>query len=527
MSVKKPKEILHDSEAKYRSIFENVAEGIFQTTPEGRLLSVNPAMARIHGFTSPEEMITVITDIGKQLFVDREDSRQYIRTLKKQGVVGNFEALVYCKDKRIIWASINTRAVRDTAGRVFRFEGTTTDITDRKQTEAKIRESEERYRSLFDNSIDAVLLTAPDGRILAANPGACRIFGRSEEELCRTGREGLIDLTDPRLLDALHERELTGQFRGELTFLRQNGTPFPGEISSVIFKDREGNKKSSMIIRDISERKRAEKNFHMLLSVLEKKHRQLEEAYEELKRSEAMLIQSEKMASLGQLSAGIAHELKNPLGIIVQGISYVQSSVEDSTLVDACDRIKKSAIRADTIIKNLLNFSRQAPLSRNEADINILIDETLAMVEHQMNLKNIQVTRNYSHDIPKVTVDTNQIKQVFINIFMNAVEAMQDRGEGAISIITTTGLVNGGKRYIEVAITDTGAGIPGEILKNVFDPFFTTKKGLRRYGSGSIRHKRDHRSSPRCHCHRKGTKKGHNRDDHSALQFIVKGGSSQ
>jgi len=218
----------------------------------------------------------------------------------------------------------------------------------------------------------------------------------------------------------------------------------------------------------------AQEKTQCLLNKLVKKNEELQKAYEELSISEAELIQSEKMASLGQLSAGIAHELKNPLGIIIQGISYVQSSVEDRTLIDACDRIKKSAIRADAIILNLLSFSRQTSPSFNEMDINILVEEALAMVEHQMNLQNIQIIRSYAHYIPKVRVDSNQIKQVFINIFINAAEAMQDGG--TITITTRTGFAKGGKSYIEVAITDTGTGIPEEILKNVFDPFFTTKR---------------------------------------------------
>ncbi|MHB8907555.1 MAG: PAS domain S-box protein [Syntrophales bacterium] len=127
------------------------------------------------------------------------------------------------------------------------------------QAEDTLRESEDRYRSLFDNSTDAVLLTAPDGTILAANPEACRIFGHTEEEICRIGRPGLTDPTDPRLPAALAERARTGQFRGELTFVRKDGTSFPGEISSVIFRDRNANPKTSMIIRDITAAKNAER----------------------------------------------------------------------------------------------------------------------------------------------------------------------------------------------------------------------------------------------------------------------------
>ena len=129
---------------------------------------------------------------------------------------------------------------------------------ERKRAGEALRESEERYRSFFANSIDGVILTSPDGKILTANPAACRIFGRTEEELCQVGRNGIVDLSDPRLPKALEERERTGKFKGELTLIRKDGTKFPSEISSALFKDKKGFVRTSMIIRDITEHKQAE-----------------------------------------------------------------------------------------------------------------------------------------------------------------------------------------------------------------------------------------------------------------------------
>src|SRR5664279_15964 len=111
---------------------------------------------------------------------------------------------------------------------------------------------------LFLNSIDAVFLTVPDGQILAANPAACRMLGRSEEDICRIGRPGVLDLSDTRLPAALAERERTGQAHAELTFIRADGTRFPGDITSAIFRDNEGNARTAMIVRDMSERKQLE-----------------------------------------------------------------------------------------------------------------------------------------------------------------------------------------------------------------------------------------------------------------------------
>jgi PAS domain S-box-containing protein len=131
-------------------------------------------------------------------------------------------------------------------------------ITEQKRAENTLAEIEDRYRSLVASSMDAVLLTSPDGHVLAANEAACRMFGRSEQELIQAGRSAVLDASDPRLAAALEERARTGKFRGELTFLRRDGTRFPCEISSVSFTDRHDEVRTGIAIRDITDRKQAE-----------------------------------------------------------------------------------------------------------------------------------------------------------------------------------------------------------------------------------------------------------------------------
>ncbi|MDP3683279.1 MAG: PAS domain S-box protein, partial [Ignavibacteria bacterium] len=132
------------------------------------------------------------------------------------------------------------------------------EIEERKQYAEALRASEIKYRAFFENSMDSILLTSPDGRIFSANPAACSMFGHSEEELIRLGRSGVVDSTDPQLSVLLTERTLTGKAKGELTFIRKDGTHFHAEISSAIFNDHEGLENTSMIIRDITEQKKAE-----------------------------------------------------------------------------------------------------------------------------------------------------------------------------------------------------------------------------------------------------------------------------
>lgn len=211
---------------------------------------------------------------------------------------------------------------------------------------------------------------------------------------------------------------------------------------------------------------------------LESKHVELQKAYAELKASEEMVVQQEKLASIGQLAAGIAHEIKNPLAIILQGTEFMKSCVEkDEFLSDSAERIKNSANRADTIIKGLLSYSRQGGLNLDLGDISDVLNESVALVNHQLTLKNIKVLKQIE-DVPRIRFDSNQMKQVFINLLMNSIESMDAGGPIEIELRRAFGDSN----EILLKISDKGYGIDRESLKKIFDPFFTTKR--KRGGTG-------------------------------------------
>jgi signal transduction histidine kinase len=206
-------------------------------------------------------------------------------------------------------------------------------------------------------------------------------------------------------------------------------------------------------------------------------------ALEEKEKAQQRLIHTERLAALGAVAAGVAHEVKNPLAIIVQGIEFLKSSLcNDARLLDVTCRIEKSVIRADNIIKGLLSYSRDIALKMEELNIVPVIDETLTFIEQQILRKRISVKTKYAPNLPKIIMDSNQIKQVFANLFINAVESMQEGGILGVRIDTVQ--KEGDHSYVRVTVSDTGTGIPRENLSRIFDPFFTTKNSEGNTGLG-------------------------------------------
>jgi PAS domain S-box-containing protein len=171
------------AEERYRGIFENSVAGIFQTSPEGTYLDVNPALTRIYGYASREEMMSKISDIARLLYVDPNRRTEFIRLMREKDVVQDFEAQIYRKDGSIIWISENARAVKDAQGNILFYEGMVEDITARKEAEEKLRFSELRFRSIWQKSFEGMRLTDEQGIMLAVNPAYCQIVGLPAEEL--------------------------------------------------------------------------------------------------------------------------------------------------------------------------------------------------------------------------------------------------------------------------------------------------------------------------------------------------------
>jgi two-component system NtrC family sensor kinase len=205
----------------------------------------------------------------------------------------------------------------------------------------------------------------------------------------------------------------------------------------------------------------------------------IEERDEELQENARKMTETKKLATLGQLAAGIAHEINNPLGGIVMYSHMLREDLKKQENRENVDKIAREADRCKRIVKGLLDFARQTKPERTESNINHVLSEVIALLEHQAIFRNIEIVKDLSPALPLVDVDVAQIQEVFMNIILNAAQAMDGKGK-----LTTTTRLTDDKASIEVEIRDTGPGIPPENLDKIFEPFFTTKEVGRGTGLG-------------------------------------------
>lgn len=252
------------TEEKYRMLAENTSDVIWTMDLNMRTSYISPSVKAllkedpdVHIQQSlrdkmlPEDIARLGTILSEELEREREPNidpeRSRLIELQHRRSDGSF-----------IWVEMSLKFTRDDKGKVNGILGVTRNIDERKRAELQLKGSEERYRSVFDNSLDAILLTEPNGHILSANRAACEMFGMTEAEIIQSGRNGIVDIDDPELEKLLKEREKSGRVRGLLHFKRSNGIRFLAEVSNSLFYDHEGNPRTSMIIRDISEWRKAE-----------------------------------------------------------------------------------------------------------------------------------------------------------------------------------------------------------------------------------------------------------------------------
>jgi PAS domain S-box-containing protein len=250
------------AEERYRGIFENSIAGIFQTSPEGAYLDVNPALIRIYGYSSRQELMSSISDIAKLLYVDPHRRDDFVKLMRERGLVQDFESQIYRKDGSIIWISENARAVKSDQGKILYYEGMVEDITARKEAEEKVRFSELRFRSIWQKSFDGMRLTDEDGIILAVNPAFCQIVGVPADVL--VGRPYTCMYAESADLEEMmhkyRERFARNRIDSQLErhVILRSGKTVDVELSNSFVEVEGGRTLLLSVFRDVTVRKRAE-----------------------------------------------------------------------------------------------------------------------------------------------------------------------------------------------------------------------------------------------------------------------------
>ncbi|MGB5713218.1 MAG: PAS domain-containing protein, partial [Waterburya sp.] len=225
------------AEDKYRNIFDNAIEGIFQSSSEGRYITVNPAMARIYGYDSPQELLENISDISKQIYVDSQDRATLNRRLEKEDIVNNFESQVYRNDGTVIWISENVRAVRDEEGKILYYEGFVTDISDAKNREAERKQAEAKQHQLklaLENAVEGIALLDSQGCYLQVNQAYANITGYPPEEMIGMDWQVTVHPEDlEQLLIAYRQMLEEGKVEVEARGKRKDGSLFFKQVVMI------------------------------------------------------------------------------------------------------------------------------------------------------------------------------------------------------------------------------------------------------------------------------------------------------
>ena len=466
--IRKAEAELAESEQNYREIFNASTEAIvIRDAKDGSIIDVNQAMLDMYGYSRDEAIDVDIGALasGEAPYV-KKNLLQHIE-LAKDGIPQLFEWQAKKKDGTRFWVEISLK--RSVIRGQDRLLAVIRDISERREAEQAQRESEERFHLLIEHAADALYLHDKDGCILTVNQRVCDSLGYSREELIGMNVETLCDdLSGEELRAFWASLEIGKSAVLEVTVRAKDGKLYPNDVNIGRFAFHDAEFYLAMA-RDVSERKAAEAELERYRNRLEElvteRTRQLEQAQSEL-------VQKERMAVLGQLTATVSHELRNPLGTVKNAI-YLLSRIDPidtggAQMEKALGLADRNVRRCDGIINELLDYSRQQDLSPVATDISALVAEVL---DEQNIPDGIKLTRNLKKGVI-APCDPERLRRAIINVLTNSIQALEEESgrKGLLKV-----QVRQQKERSEIAVSDNGPGIDEAIREKIFEPMFSTK----------------------------------------------------
>jgi two-component system, sporulation sensor kinase E len=463
---KEMEETLRESEERFRKIFESASDSIIYLDRSGRIINVNEKAVQVFGGPKQELLGKHFIKIG--IFSSRDIPRllsNFARILAGKPGYTNIRIRNRIGQERYLECSSSIVKIDN------KFVGVLViarDVTERKKMEEALRESEEKTRNILESSPEAITVADLNGNIVDCNQATLNLFGFiSKKELI--GKSGLPFVTEKdrkRLMENIKKTLKQGSTRNiEYTLVTKDRHEFPIEVSASVVRDIAGNPRYFMAIwKDITERKQMQKK-------LEEYSQQLEELVEkrtsQLREAQEKLIKNERLAAIGQVASMVGHDLRNPLTGIAGATYYLKKKLEseaDKTIMEMLVLIEKDIEHSNRIISDLLEYSREIKLELTVTTPKSVTRDALSLVEIPNNVRVL----DFTHGEPKIMVDAEKLKRVFVNIIKNAIDAMPKGGN-----LTIKSKKNDGN--MEIAITDTGTGISKDNLQKIWTPFFTTK----------------------------------------------------
>ena len=432
--------------------------------PDGNVRLWNPAAEKMFGWCESEVLGKILPYVPEDKVEEHRILRE--RVLRGEGFSG-VEARRQKKDGSAIDVSISTAPLRDTERHIIGIMSVTVDITDRKKAQESLRASEEKYRSLFEESKDAVFVSTPEGKFIDINPAGVELFGyASKEELLNIDIAGdlYVNPEDRKIYGRmLHEKGFVKDYQLEMK--RKDGRKVTVLSTSLIVRDEKGSVTAYRgMMRDMTE----------------------------YKKLEEQLMQAQKMEAVGQLAGGVAHDFNNIISAII-GYGYLlqKKMGSDDPLRADVEQILESANRAAEVTRSLLAFSRKQIMNVRPVNINDIISKIERLLSRLIG-EDIEVSTVFAVPDPICIADAGQIEQVLLNLATNARDAMPHGGKLTISteltqlddgFIRTHGYGKTGGDAL-ITVSDNGMGMKQEEMEKIFEPFYTTKETGKGTGLG-------------------------------------------
>jgi PAS domain S-box-containing protein len=484
------------AEEGYQKLFESSVDGIYVTTPQGQILNANPALARIMGYATPDDLIHGVSNIARSIYLDPDKREEFTARMERDGMVRDFEYEVRRLDGDIRWLSDSATIVRDGLGRAIRYEGTVRDITDQKRAEAALAESRRRLQDVIDTVPAVINVKGTDRRYVLMNRYMARIFAiEPEEAIGHTTAElmsrygGSKESTnDDRVLATGEElgfyEEAYKDATGSLRHWMANKVPLrgpDGEVQLIL-----------TVALDIGDRKRSEQEILTARDAAEA-------ALKNLRETQASLIEAEKLAALGRLVAGVAHEVNNPVGISLTVASALQRRNQQFAAEFAHGDLRRSSLNeflrinreaAEQLVANLnraadlVQSFKQVAVDRNFSDrrqfnMRDLTEQVVMSLRPGLGKQNLSLAVNCPPDLVMNSYP-GPYGQVLTNLFVNALAhafspapgqpPREQPGRMEIRIAPS------GADMVEIVFVDNGRGMDEETRRRAFDPFFTTRR---------------------------------------------------